>query len=116
VEDLAFVEPTELASIEGFDEDTALEIQNRAKAYLERVELENEARRKELGVADELKEVDGITSRCSSGSRERREDDRGFRGLRADDLVGWSEKKDGETTKHDASSPGSICRARKPRR
>src|SRR5208337_2233083 len=35
VEDFAFVEPSELASIEGFDEDTAAEIQNRAKNYLE---------------------------------------------------------------------------------
>ena len=84
VEDLAFVEPTELASIEGFDEDTALEIQNRAKTYLERVELENEARRKELGVADELKEIDGHhLGDARQARRERREDDGGFRGLRA---------------------------------
>ena len=107
VEDLAFVEPTELASIEGFDEDTALEIQNRAKAYLERVELENEARRKELGVADELKEIDGITSemlvRLGENDVKTIED---FAGCVPDDLVGWSEKKDGETTKHDGFLTG----------
>jgi len=107
VEDLAFVEPTELASIEGFDEDTALEIQNRAKSYLERVELENEARRKELGVADELKEIDGITSemlvRLGENDVKTIED---FAGCVPDDLVGWSEKKDGETTKHDGFLTG----------
>ena len=55
VEELAFVEPSELASIEGFDEETAGEIQARAHAYLERVEAENETRRLELGVEDELR-------------------------------------------------------------
>ena len=34
VEELAFVEPDELAAIEGFDDDTAAEIQNRARDYL----------------------------------------------------------------------------------
>ncbi len=118
VEDLAFVEPTELASIEGFDEDTALEIQNRAKAYLERVELENEARRKELGVADELKEIDGDhLGHARQARRERREDDRGFRGLRAR----RSRRLEREEGRRDDQArrlprPASICRARKPRR
>src|SRR5512137_1755486 len=44
VEELAYVDPSELASIEGFDEDTAGEIQARARDYLERIEAENEER------------------------------------------------------------------------
>src|SRR3954466_15398454 len=62
VEELAYVEPGELASIEGFDEDTAAEIQARAQEYLARIDVEQEARRKELGVADELKSIDGVTT------------------------------------------------------
>ena len=62
VEELAFVEPSEVAAIEGFDQDTAAEIQTRAQAYLAKVEAEQDARRQELGVSDELKEVAGVTT------------------------------------------------------
>ncbi len=41
VEEVAYVEPTELSSIEGFDEDTAAEIQNRAQEYLAAIEAEH---------------------------------------------------------------------------
>ena len=43
VEELAFVEPEELAGIEGFDEDTANEIQSRARDHLARIEAEYDA-------------------------------------------------------------------------
>ncbi len=62
VEELAFVEPAELATIEGFDEDTASEIQARAHEYLATIEAEQDARRIELGVSDELQEVAGVTT------------------------------------------------------
>ena len=41
-------------SIEGFDEDTAAEIQTRAQDYLARIEAEHDGAPPELGVADEL--------------------------------------------------------------
>jgi N utilization substance protein A len=101
VEELAFVETAELATIEGFDEDTAAEIQARAHDYLARIEAENDARRVELGVADELKQVSGVTTAMlvKLGENEIKtvED---LAGCATDDLVGWSERKDGETTKH----------------
>lgn len=101
VEELAFVEPSELASIEGFDEDTANEIQMRARNYLERVEAENDARRKELGVANELKEIEGVTTamlvKLGENDVKSIED---LAGCVPDDLVGWSEKKEGETVRH----------------
>src|SRR6201988_2255106 len=62
VEEVAFVEPSEIASIEGFDENTAAEIQARAREYLEKIEAELEAKRKALGVADELSEVPGVNT------------------------------------------------------
>ena len=102
VEELAFVEPAELAAIEGFDEDTAAEIQNRAQDYLAAIEAEqDERRRKELGVADELKEIDGVTTamlvKLGENDVKTVED---LAGCATDDLVGWTERKDGETVKH----------------
>ena len=101
VEELAYVEPAELASIEGFDEDTAAEIQTRANDYLARIEAEQDARRVELGVVDELKELSGVTTamlvKFGENDIKTVED---LAGCATDDLVGWSERKDGETTKH----------------
>jgi N utilization substance protein A len=101
VEELAFVEPAELASIEGFDEDTAAEIQARAHDYLAKIEAEQDARRLELGVSDELKEVAGVTTamlvRFGENEVKTVED---LAGCATDDLVGWTERKDGETVKH----------------
>jgi N utilization substance protein A len=62
VEELALVDAAEVASIQGFDEDTGAEIQRRAQDYIDRIEAEHEARRVELGVADDLREVEGITT------------------------------------------------------
>ena len=61
VEDLAYVDQGEIAAIEGFDEDTASELQARARDYLERFEAEQNAKRVELGVEDELLTVPGVT-------------------------------------------------------
>ena len=101
VEELAFVEPSELAGIEGFDQDTAGEIQERARSYLARLEAELDGRRQELGVSDELREVPGVTTamlvKLGENDVKTVED---FAGCATDDLVGWSERKDGETVKH----------------
>ncbi|QBX36805.1 transcription termination/antitermination protein NusA [Brevundimonas sp. S30B] len=61
VEDLAFVEAYEVAEIEGFDEDTAEELQARARDYLDKQAAEQDAKRKELGVEDGVLEVPGVT-------------------------------------------------------
>jgi len=107
VEELAFVELAELATIEGFDEETAGEIQARARNHLDKVEAENEGRRQELGVLDELREIDGVTTAMlvKFGENEVKsiED---LAGCITDDLVGWTEKKDGETKKIDGFLTG----------
>src|ERR687889_762324 len=113
VDELAFVEPSELASIEGFDEDTAAEIQSRAQDYLARIEAEQEARRKELGVSDELKEIDGVTTPMlvAFGENDIRtlED---LAGCATDDLVGWTEGRGPEATRHKGALDGfDISRA-----
>src|ERR1700691_2550924 len=61
VEDVAYVEPSEIAAIERFDEDTAEEIQARARDYLDKEAAEYDARRRELGVEDAVVEGEGVT-------------------------------------------------------
>jgi N utilization substance protein A len=102
VEELALVDAKELAGIEGFDEETANELQNRAREYLEQLETELENKRKELGVEDDLKTVPGVTSKMlvKLGENDVKtvED---LAGCATDDLVGWTERKEGsEPTKH----------------
>ncbi len=100
VEELAMVDTKEIAGIEGFDEDTAAELQTRAREYLAKIEAELDAKRQELGVADELKEVPGVTTamlvRFGENSVKTVED---LAGCATDDLVGWTERKDGETVR-----------------
>ena len=102
VEELAYVDSDEISSIDGFDEETASEIQSRARDYLDRIEAEMDAKRKKLGVSDELKQIDGMTSQMMVALGEdgiKTVDD--FAGCAVDDLVGWTERKEGETKKFD---------------
>src|ERR1700709_205766 len=62
VEEIAYVDIQELSGIQGLDEETGTEIQARAQDHLARIEQAHDARRTELGVADELREIEGITT------------------------------------------------------
>ncbi len=102
VEEVAFVDLSEVAHIEGFDENTAAEIQSRARDYLEKQEAERDARRRELGVSDDLAKVAGVTTAMMVALGEN-----GVKSLEdladcaTDDLVGWTErKKDSEPVRH----------------
>jgi len=101
VEELAFVAIEELASIEGFDEDTAQEIQRRANDHLGAIEAEFDAKRSALGVEDALKSVAGVTTAMlvALGENDVKsvED---LAGCATDDLVGWSERQNNETVRH----------------
>jgi N utilization substance protein A len=57
LEEVAYVEAEELSSIEGFDEELAAELQNRAAEALERREAAAREERRELGVEDDLAEM-----------------------------------------------------------
>src|SRR5438876_2908568 len=101
VEELALIDEKEITSIEGFDEETANELQSRAREYLEQLESELENKRKELGVDDALKTVPGVTSKMlvKFGENDIKtvED---LAGCATDDLIGWTERKEGgEPTK-----------------
>jgi N utilization substance protein A len=105
IEEIAFVELDELASIEGFDEETAVELQTRAREFLAKREAEQDEERKALGVADGLKEVEGVTTAMLVALGKNGiltvED---FAGSVPDDLIGWVERKDGEATRY----PGAL--------
>jgi N utilization substance protein A len=101
IEELALVDEKEIAGIEGFDDETARELQDRAKEYLSKQESELDDKRKELGVADEVRDVPGVTTamlvKLGENGVKTVED---LAGCATDDLIGWTERKDGET-KHE---------------
>ena len=100
VEDLAFVEPYEISDIEGFDEDTAEELQARARDYLEKQSAILDAKRVELGVLDEVMAVPGVTLPIAvalgEGGVKTVED---LADLATDEIRGGYEMKNGERTK-----------------
>ena len=102
IEEVAFVDLAEIGHIEGFTEETAQEIQTRAREYLEKIEAERDARRRELGVGDELAQVSGVTTAMLVAFGEH-----GIKNLEdlaeqaTDDLTGWTERKRGK----DAGEP-----------
>ncbi len=62
VEEVGFVPVDDLVDIEGFDEDVAAELQDRARAFLSTREEEMNVKRKELGVEDDIAALDGINA------------------------------------------------------
>ena len=104
IEEVAFVDPSEIAHIEGFTEESAETIQGLARDYLARVEAELDAKRRELGVADEVAEVEGVTTAMLVALGENGvktvED---LADCATDDLLGWTERrkeKDAESIRH----------------
>ena len=104
VEEVAYVDLSEIAHIEGFTEETANEIQTRAREFLEKQEAERDARRRELGVSDDLIRVAGVTTAMLVAFGEH-----GIKSLEdladcaTDDLIGWTERrkeKDSEPVRH----------------
>jgi len=61
LEEVAYVEVDEIATIEGFDEELAAELQNRASEALERREAAAREERRGLGVEDALAEMPYLT-------------------------------------------------------
>jgi N utilization substance protein A len=112
IEELAQVDQKELAGIEGFDDDTARELQERAREYLDKEEAELDAKRQELGVADDLRDIPGMTTaimvKLGENGVKNVED---LAGCATDDLTGWTERKDGEAKRE----PGFLDGLNVPR-
>ena len=123
IEEIAFVDLDDLTEIEGIDEETAAELQARAKDWLEELAKKLDARRKELGVEDALLEIEGLDLKMivTLGENDIKtvED---FAGCVTDDLTGWTERVDGEKKHYDGilesfkikaeDAEGIIMRAR----
>ena len=105
MEEVGYVALDDLTSIEGFDDETAEELQTRAREYLDRIAQEQDAARKEAGVVDEVLEIEGVTlpMTVEFGKHEIKtvED---VAGLVPDDLRGYYEMK-GEEKIHE---PGIL--------
>jgi transcription termination/antitermination protein NusA len=97
VEEIAFVSLDDLAIIDGLNDEIAEELQTRAKEFLDSKAAEQDARRKELGVEDELVALPVVTLPIAvalgEGDVKTVED---LAGLVPDDLRGWFETKNGE--------------------
>ncbi|MEZ5920574.1 MAG: transcription termination factor NusA [Parvularculaceae bacterium] len=102
IEELAFVELDDLTEIDGIDEDTAAELQARAKDWLEEQAKILDAKRKELGVDDAVAEMEGLDLKMvvtlGENDIKTMED---LAGCATDDLTGWTERVDGEKKHYD---------------
>ncbi len=102
IEELAFVGVEDLTDIEGMDEETASELQARAKDWLEALARKQDARRKELGVEDGMLEIEGLDLKMivtlGENGVKTVED---LAGCVTDDLTGWTERVDGEKKHYD---------------
>ena len=100
IEDLAFVESYEVAEIEGFDEETAEELQTRAREFLDRKAAELDAKRVALGVEDAVLDVPGVTGAIAvalgEGGVKTVED---LADLATDEIRGGYEVRNGERVK-----------------
>ena len=96
VEEIAMVEIGEITNISGFDDETAQEIQARANDFLEKENILLEEKRKELGVQDDILEIEELNLKMiiklGENDVKSLED---FAYCSTDDLVGWEEYKDG---------------------
>ncbi|MEM8796972.1 MAG: transcription termination factor NusA [Pseudomonadota bacterium] len=105
LEEIAYVELDEIAFIEGFDDETATELQSRAREHLERRDMELNNERIGLGVSDDLFQVPNMTvAMMVALGKDDVKSLEDFAGCVADDLLGWSERKDGEVKRF----PGSL--------
>lgn len=101
VEDILDVPAEELAQIEGFDAETAEELQTRAQDFLDEEKERQKQECLELGIAEDLMALEDVTLpfilRLGKEGILTLDD---FAGCTADDLVGWTERKGRQTISH----------------
>ena len=102
MEEVGYVAIDDLTSIEGFDAETAEELQTRAREYLEKIAKEQNEKRRAAGVQDNVLEIEGVTLPMAVKFGENEvlsvED---VAGLVPDDLRGYTEVKNGEKVHED---------------
>lgn len=114
IEEIAYIDPSELTAIEGLDESLVTELQSRALEAIESRLKEADRKRKDLGVSDDLAKIPGLTSHhlVTLGEKgvKTLED---FAGLTAEELVSDSDAplKSAGVSEDDAAT--MIMEARK---
>jgi len=107
VEEVAFVPLDEITYIEGFDDETAQEIQNRARDFLDQQNAALTEQRREMGVEDALAEIIELTPamlvRLGENDLKTLED---FAGCVTDDLTGWFETVERKRVRQDGILDG----------
>ena len=107
INELAFVDLKEISNIAGFDEDTAEEIQARAVDFLNKENKELEEKCNELGIADDLLEIEDLSLKMivTLGENDVKtlED---FAYCSSDDLLGWDEIVEGEKKREEGILEG----------
>ncbi len=97
IDEIALVDTDELTDIDGLDEETAQELQARARDFLEVENKRLDEKRKELGVSDDIIDFGGLDLKMvvTLGENDVKsvED---LAGCATDDLTGWTERVDGE--------------------
>ncbi len=106
MEEIAYVEADEIASIEGLDDEIASELQSRAQEALDRREAANREERQSLGVEDALAELPHLTEAMlvtlgKAGIKTL--DD--LADLATDELVERKRRDDGRRNRTNASEP-----------
>lgn len=107
VEEVAFVPLDEITYIEGFDDETAQEIQNRARDFLDQQNAALTEQRREMGVEDALAEITELTPamlvHLGENDVKTLED---FAGCVTDDLTGWFETVERKRVRQDGILDG----------
>ena len=107
INELAFVDLKEISNIAGFDEDTAEEIQARATDFLNKENKELEEKCNELGIADDLLEIEDLSLKMivtlGENDVKNLED---FAYCSSDDLLGWDEIVEGEKKREEGILEG----------
>jgi len=62
IEEIAYVPVEDLLGIEGLDDDLVTELRDRAEQYIADRELQAEETRKELGVSDDVAQIEGLSA------------------------------------------------------
>lgn len=97
INEIAFVDVDELMEIDGLDDETAQELQARAKDFIEEENKKLDEKRKELGVNDDIVAMEGLDLKMIvtlGGNDVKSVED--LAGCATDDLTGWTERVDGE--------------------
>jgi len=105
VEDVAYVAVHDLSEIEGFDDETAEELQGRALGHIDEKNAALETKRVELGVDNELAELEALAPAMLVAIGENDiKNTEDLAGCVSDDLLGYVETKNNERVR----VPGAL--------